>query len=327
MAHVTVVGTGGTIASTSTDTEAETGATPTLSGADLVEAVPDLAAHATLSVEEVAQVPSFDMDFGTVTAVAEAVERAVGDGADGVVVTHGTDTMEESAYLLDSTLGLDAPVVFTGAQRRPDQVSPDGPSNLLTAVRAAVHDRLAGAGGVYVAFNEELHAARDVTKTHTSALETFASPNTGPVATFRPGPVRFHREPGRRCTPVPVREPTARVEVVTTGIGVDSEPLERAVDAGVDGLVLEGTGLGNTTSALGDAVGRAVDAGVPVVLTSRCGAGGVAPVYGTPGGGATLADHGALSGGDLPAQKARLTLALALTAADRVEDVAAYFPG
>jgi L-asparaginase len=325
MAHVTVLGTGGTIASTSK----ESGATPELSGADLVDAVPDLEQSATLSVEEVAQVPSFDMDFATVAQVGRAAERAVDDGADGVVVTHGTDTMEESAYLLDSTLDLDAPVVFTGAQRRPDQVSPDGPSNLLTAVRAAVHDRISSRGGVYVAFDEELHAARDVTKTHTSALATFASPNAGPVATFRPGPVRFYRDPGRRCVHVPVREPTARVEVVTTGIGVDAEAVERALDADVDGLVLEGTGLGNTTSALGDAVGRAVGRGVPVVVTSRCGAGGVAPVYGTPGGGATLADHGAIPGGDLPAQKARLTLALALTAVDDpgdAEAVASYFP-
>ncbi|WP_136591850.1 asparaginase [Salinigranum halophilum] len=321
MAHVTVLGTGGTIASTSKDT----GATPELSGADLVEAVPDLESYATLSVEQVAQVPSFDMDFSTVARVGEAAERAVDGGADGVVVTHGTDTMEESAYLLDSTLDVDAPVVFTGAQRRPDQVSPDGPSNLLTAVRAAVHDRLSGAGGVYIAFNEKLHAARDVTKTHTSALETFASPNTGPVASFHPGDVRFYREPGRRCVRVPVREPTARVEVVTTGVGVDAAAIDRALAAGVDGLVLEGTGLGNTTSALGDAVGRAVETGVPVVVTSRCGAGAVAPVYGTPGGGATLADHGALFGGDLPPQKARLTLALALTAADTVEDVEPYF--
>jgi L-asparaginase len=117
--------------------------------------------------------------------------------------------------------------------------------------------------------------------------------------------------------------------VVTTGISVDAAAIDRALDAGVDGLVLEGTGLGNTTSALGDAVGRAVDAGVPVVVTSRCGAGGVAPVYGTPGGGATLADHGAISGGDLSAQKARLTLALALTAVEQVDDadaVAAFFP-
>lgn len=325
MAHVTVLGTGGTIASTSK----ESGATPELSGEDLVDAVPALETYATLSVREVAQVPSFDMDFSTVARVGEAAERAIDDGADGVVVTHGTDTMEESAYLLDSTVDLDAPVVFTGAQRRPDQVSPDGPSNLLTAVRAAAHDRLSGEGGVYVAFNEELHAARDVTKTHTSALETFASPNSGPVATFPPDGARFYREPGRRCSHVPVREPTARVEVVTTGIGVDAQALDRALDAGVDGLVLEGTGLGNTTSALGDAVGRAVDAGVPIVVTSRCGAGGVAPVYGTPGGGATLADHGAISGGDLPAQKARITLALALTAVDRVETVeavASYFP-
>lgn len=321
MADIRVIGTGGTIAST----DKESGATPELSGSDLIEAVPELESYATVTAEEVAQVPSFDMDFETVATIGQAAEDAIADGADGVVVTHGTDTMEESAYLLDSTLDPDlaGPVVFTGAQRRSDQVSPDGASNLLTAVRAAAHQAVSS--GVYIAFNEELHAARDVTKTHTSALETFASPNTGPVASFGPGGPRFFREPKRRAVHVPVREPTARVEVVTSGVGVDAAGIDRALSAGVDGIVLDGTGLGNTTSALGNAAGDAVDAGVPVVVTSRCGAGAVAPVYGTPGGGATLADHGVIAGGDLPAQKARLTLALALTAVDDTTAVDSYF--
>ncbi|MFC4360481.1 asparaginase [Halobium salinum] len=325
--QVTVLSTGGTIAST----ESEAGATPKMGGEELVAAVPEIEEYASLTVEQVAQRPSFDMDFETLGTLHDAALDAADAGADGVVVTHGTDTMEESAYALDLLLDLPVPVVFTGAQRRPDQVSPDGPANLLAAVRAAAHERLAGEGGVYLAFNETLHAARDVTKTHTSRLETFASPDAGPVAHVDGNGVRFTRPPGSHTAALPIDgegfETTATldVEMVKTGAGVDGRQVRRALDAGVDGLVVEGTGLGNVTAALGDAVADAVDAGVPVVVTSRCLAGRVAPQYGTGGGGATLASHGALPGDDLPAHKARIRLLLALAVADEAEDVSRFF--
>lgn len=229
---------------------------------------------------------------------------------DGVVITHGTDTMEESAYYLDLILNLDAPVVFTGAQRRPDEVSPDGPSNFLTAVRAASHEQFRDTGGTYIAFDEEVHAARDVTKGHTSTLSAFVSPDKCPVARFTREGMRIHREPGSRSISVGVTETSADVTMVKSGAGVGAQPLREAIERGVDGVVVEGTGLGNTTSALGDAVGDAVEAGVSVVITSRCQGGSVAPVYGTPGGGETLRSHGVIAGGDLPAHKARLKLML-----------------
>ncbi|KAB1185465.1 MULTISPECIES: asparaginase [Haloferax] len=318
---IVVLSTGGTIASTSGDG----GATPQKRGAELVEAVPELENYANLTVEEVAQRPSFDMDFETITALREAVVDAVDAGAAGIVVTHGTDTMEESAYALDLTLDVDAPVVFTGAQRRPDEISSDGPANLLTAVRFAAHEQLTGVDGVYIAFDEELHAARDVTKQHTSKLDTFGSPDKGPVAVTTRDGVRFFRAPGSRSVDIPVTEPAASVEMVKSGVGVGAEQVERAVDAGVDGLVVEGTGLGNVTSALGDTIADAIDAGVTVVVTSRCGAGSVSGVYGTGGGGATLAKHGVVSGGDLPAQKARLKLVYALSVVDDDESVREFF--
>jgi L-asparaginase len=142
--------------------------------------------------------------------MAKRTRTAVNDGADGVVITHGTDTMEKSAYYLDLVLDLDAPVVFTGAQRRSDEVSPDGLSNLLTAVRAASHGRFRGAGGVYIAFDVELHAARDVTKEHTSNLSAFVSPDKCPVVRLTRESVRVHREPeaGRHQLESPQHRPT-----------------------------------------------------------------------------------------------------------------------
>jgi L-asparaginase len=316
---VTLIGTGGTIAST----EGEGGAVPSERGSELLAAVPDVESYADVEVRDALQTPSFDMGFEDLATVAAVTREAVADGAGGVVVTHGTDTMEETAYYLDLVLDLEAPVVLTGAQRRPDEPSPDGPSNLLTAVRAASHERLTGAGGVYVALDEELHAARDVTKGHTSALSAFVSPEAGPVARVDREAMRFFREPGSRSGSVSVTETDAAVAIVTSGVGVGADAVERARASGVDGLVVEATGLGNVSAPLGDAIGAAIEDGLPVVLTSRCRAGAVAPVYGTPGGGETLADHGVVDGRDLPAQKARLKLALVLAsldAADRDSD-------
>lgn len=304
MTRVHVLSTGGTIASTA----GEAGATPSLSGEELLQAAPDIAEHAEVTVEEVARRPGFDMDLETMAAVRERA-AAVADDAAGVVVTHGTDTIAETAAFLEMALS-GVPAVVTGAQRRPDETSADGPANLRTAVRAAAHPRVED--GAYVAFNDELHAARDVRKAHTHRLDAFRSPDSGPVATLQRETVRFHREPRRRSVQLPEAGVGADVEVVVSGAGVGDRQLRGALDGGVDGLVLAGTGLGNATSALGDAVGAAIDRGVPVVVTSRCHAGGTGAVYGTAGGGVTLREHGAIDGDDLAPWTARVKLVLAL---------------
>lgn len=318
---MTALGTGGTIASTAD----EDGATPELTTEELLEAVPDVERYANVRAKQVAQTPSFDMDFGTLDAVRRAVRDATEGGADGVVIPHGTDTMEDSAYYLDSTLDVDAPVVLTGAQRRPDELGADGPANLSTAVRVASHDVFRGAGGVYVAFDEEVHAARDVTKVHTSRLDAFASPGKGPVATEDRREVRVHREPGSRSPTVATGPPSASVPTVQSGVGVDGRVIEWAVEDGVEGLVVEGTGLGNTTAAIGEAIADAVAEGVPVVVTSRCVAGATASVYGTPGGGETLRERGAIHAGDLTTGKTRIKLLLVLEETTDPDEIRRHF--
>jgi L-asparaginase len=324
--RVHVVATGGTIASTPD----EEGAAPSLGGAALLESVPDLSALADLSVESVSKVPGFDVGFEVMATVAERARAAVDEGADAIVVTHGTDTMAETAYFLDLTCSLPVPVVVTGAQRRLDEPSSDAPANLLAAVRAATHSRVTE--GVFLAFDDELHAARDVRKVHSHKLAAFASPNDGPVATLTRAGVRFHREPRSESVYLPVADedepieaPDARVELVVSAAGVDGTQVERAVEDDADGLVVAGTGLGNATSDLGEAIVDAIEEGVPVVLTSRCGAGTTGAVYGTAGGGKTLQDAGAIPGGDLAPWKGRVKLALALDAVDDGESVAEYF--
>ena len=311
--RVAVVACGGTIASEPDDG----GAAPAKTGDDLVAAVPDVERYATVSAREVCSQPGFDVRWRDVLATAAAAREAVADGADGVVVTHGTDTLADTAFALDLLTDLDAPVVVTGAQRRLDEASSDAPANLTLAVRAAADERFAP--GVGVAFDDELHAARDVVKAHSNALSTMSSPGTGPVATFTRAGSRLVRDPRRGVGVDPLADAVGgaadvpEVPVVHSGTGVGADAVERAVDAGVGGLVVEGTGLGNATAAIGDAVADALPE-TPVVVAGRPPAGPTEPVYGTPGGAVTLADHGVTFAGPLPASKARIALALGLAA-------------
>lgn len=317
MPDVRVVSTGGTIASTSS--EDDDGKRPSVSGDDLVESVPEITDYAAIEVDDVCQVSGFQMNFEYAGRIVDAVERADAEGADAVVVTHGTDTMAESAYYCSLAAETDLPIVFTGAQRPFDQVGTDGPSNLLAAVRAAVHDRFRAAGGSYLAFNDTVHAARWVVKSHTSRLETFQSPDVGPVAELTPNGYRFFGDPDDDVDRIPGAriDPDVRVEIVTSASGVDGRQVDRALTDGVDAFVLAGTGLGNACTDLGRALENAIDDGVPVVLTSRCHAGAAAGLYGGPGGAETLLAAGAIAGGDLPSWKARIKTALVLSATDK----------
>ena len=305
--RVRVLAAGGTIASE----PGEGGAAPAKAGEELVERVPELGEYADVSAESVASRPGFDVDFATVTALANAAARAADDGADGVVVTHGTDTLADTAFALAVGTDLGVPVVVTGSQRRFDEPGSDAPANLLTAVRAAADDRFAP--GVAVAFDDELHPARDAVKRHTNALSTFGSPGKGPAATFTRAGVDVHRplRPPDVSLPLSADADGVSVPLVSSGTGVGAGAVERALSGGADGLVVEGTGLGNVTGELGDALRAAVDS-VPVVVGTRCHAGPTEPVYGTRGGGVTLAEAGVLFAGDLPVHKTRLALRLAL---------------
>ncbi|UHQ98600.1 asparaginase (plasmid) [Natrinema zhouii] len=320
--NVTLLSTGGTIASTGEDS----GARPTQTGDQLLEAVPELESYAELSIEDVAQVPSYEIDGETLETIGERVRELDDDPAvDAAVVTHGTDTMEETAYYLDVTVQPDIPVFLTGAQRRPDEVSSDGPSNLLAAVRASSSFAALDAGGTFVAFNEQVHSARAVTKVHTSALGAFQSRNAGPVATVDRSGVAVHQPPHSETRPIDATSLEATVFTVTSGSAATGELVAAALERDADGLVVEATGLGNVTAGLADAVREAIETDVPVVVTSRCLEGRVMPVYGSDGGGDRLREYGAIFADDLSAQQARLRLTLALEAFDDTATVREAF--
>lgn len=235
----------------------------------------------------------------------------------GVIVTHGTDTMEETAYFLDLTVPGDRPVIVTGAMRPSDMAGADGPANLTSSVRVASDARARGRGAMVV-MDDRVFAARDVTKTNSTRVETFQAPERGPIAIVEPEGVVYHRPSANRATPVfdisGVRE-LPRVDIVYSYAGADSVPIDAAVAAGAKGIVVAGVGRGNVAPAQGPALRRARERGVVIVVTTRTSSGGV-PVR---------RNDGMIGSGDLNAQKARVLLTLALSRTSDSADVARIF--
>ncbi|WP_337309422.1 asparaginase [Candidatus Aeolococcus gillhamiae] len=325
MTRVVVFTTGGTIASRY-DADVD-GFVPVVSGDDLVAAVPGVQVAAEVEVVELANVSS---TFLTPTLVFEwcrtVGKRLADPEVCGVVVTHGTDTLEESAYLFDLVLDTHKPIVFTGAMRTSSELISDGPRNILTSVRVAADPEAAGLG-VLVVLNEEIHAARDVTKTHAEALDAFQSPNLGPLGRISRGwgedHIRLYRAP--RC-----REhiTTDRIEpavaYVKTVMGTDSLMIDAAVTAGARGMVIEAFGGGEVTPFMADGIDRARRAGVEVAVCSRALRGRPLDLYAEIGEGKWLRDHGVHFSDSLTGPKTRIKLMLALGAADPA-DVGQYF--
>ncbi|WP_395699333.1 asparaginase [Aquabacterium sp.] len=273
---VVILGTGGTIAGTATNPSDNVGYTAAQRGvADLVAAVPALQGQA-LETEQVAQLDSKDMDHATWQRLAQrAAHHLARPEVCGVVVTHGTDTMEETAWFLQRVLGPDKPLVLTGAMRPATALQTDGPQNILDAITVA---REPAACGVVVVFAGQVHAAQDVRKLHTYRLDAFGSGDAGPIARVEEGRLRRHRTwpvgSGLGLARIAF-EPASwpRVEVVTSHAGASGRLVDALVADGVDGLVVAATGNGSLHQALELALRRAATAGIPVMRCTRCASG------------------------------------------------------
>jgi L-asparaginase len=304
---VVVVLTGGTI---TMRPEPGTGKlVPVLSGAELVETLgwPDAPP---LELDDFVSVPSFDVHGELALSLARrVVGHAARPGTRGVVVPHGTDTMEESVYLVDLLSDSDTPVVFTGAQRGADEPDADGPRNLRAAIRLAASEDARGLGALVV-FAGEIHSARDVRKVHTSAVRAFDSPGYGPIGHVDGDVVSLRRSP-LRAAALPLPERLAKVDLHRLYAGSDGRFVRHSLATGAEALVLEGTGRGNANEEVVEAVREASAQDTPVVVCSRCVTGRVEPVYGR-GGGRDLEEAGALFAGDLAGPKVRVLLQIAL---------------
>jgi len=307
---VALIATGGTIAMKIDPVKKAP--VPAISGEDLLATVPDVAKYAKVEVNNVSNVPSDYMDPARWVQLTKVVQGTLArPDVAGVIVSHGTDTLEETAWWLDLTVQSDKPVVLIGAQRNASEPDFDGPHNLLGAVRIAV-DPQARAKGVMLAMNSQINAARDVTKTHTSSVETFKSGDFGFIGIVDPDRVTFTRTPLRREFIALRSDTMPEVEIVSMYGGADGRLLRSAVDNGAKGIVVQALGWGNMNIPMFSAVKYALSKNVPVVISTRVPNGRVLPNYGFEGGGKTLADAGAVMADDLSPAKARILLMLLL---------------
>lgn len=320
--RVAVIAMGGTIAMTP---DAGGGVVPTLTADDIVAAVPGLAELAVeITARTLYALPSASITFGHLRELVEVIRAEIAGGVAGVVVTQGTDTIEETAFFLDLTVPGDTPVVVTGAMRHPSLAGPDGPANLLAGIRVAAGPAARGLGTLVV-FADEVHAARLVRKTHTASTGAFVSPGFGPLGLVVEGVPRLLTAPGtRNCVRIGPDLTRVRVGVVPMALGDDGELLRR-VGAGFDGLVLAGVGAGHVPESVVPVVAE-VAVRVPVVLASRAGAGAMLTrTYSYPGSELDLIGRGLVPSGFLDPYKARILLHLLLAANATRAEIAETF--
>ena len=320
---VAVFSLGGTIASTG---PAGSGVTPRLGAQELVDAVPQLRDVARLEAVAFRQVSSGDLTLADLVALAAAIDERLAAGCAGVVVTQGTDTIEETSFALDLLVRSARPVVVTGAMRNPTEAGADGPANLLAAVRVAAAPQAAGLGTLVV-LGDAIHAARFVRKTHTSSPSAFRSGTAGPVGWVVEGRVRIglrvpelpHVVPGLRGATVPP------VALLTCSLGDDARLFGQVRAVGYAGAVVQALGGGHVPSAVVPAL-EELAGEIPVVLASRAGAGELfTSTYGFPGSERDLLARGLIPTGFLDGPKARVLLSLLLAGGAATDTVRAAF--
>ena len=319
---IVILFTGGTIAMRN-DSSAR-GNTLALTGSDIVKATTGIDSTSEVETEDWGHFPGPHMTIARMWALRSRIaEHLAREEVRGVVVTHGTDTLEESAYVAARSLGTGKPVVFTGAMRTQSDLGWDGPANLFEAVHVAASPASVGQG-VMVVLSGQIFTAIDVTKSNTQLLDAFESPGLGPIGYLDEGEVIFRRElPPTIPQIIPV-EPATPVDVFFAAAGCDSRLLD-AVRAESRGAVIAAMGRGNVPPEMVPGIGRYIADGKPVVITSRTGGGRVGHTYAYPGGGRTLEDMGAILAGSRRPQQARIDLMLALGAGATDGELRALF--
>lgn len=314
--RVLILATGGTIAGKADPRSAIGYDAGSATGQQLVEAVPGVDRLAHLQVEQISNIPSQDMNHKVWFRLVDRINAAFAHHeADAVVITHGTDTMEETAFFLDTVLHHEQPVVMTGSMRPGSAISADGPANIYEAVKVAAHPQSRGRG-VLVVLNDTIHAAHWVSKADTTALQTFVSRNAGPVGIVDPAAVRFYGPARARLSlPLSAGAELPPVDVIYAHADMDGRQIDEAIRAGVKGLVIAGMGDGNVSAPAMQALDRAVKAGLVIVRSSHVGDGFV-------NRNVEVDDdaHHFVTSYDLNPQKARLLLQILL--AGGVQDVA-----
>ncbi|MDR3540097.1 MAG: asparaginase [Desulfosporosinus sp.] len=309
MEKVLLIATGGTIAMRKDEAGK---VVPAVSGLELIQNLPELAQEANWEICDFSNVASCNIDPEHMKRLAREVEQHFLDDPllKGIIITHGTDTLEETAYFLDVAIIDPRPVILTASQRDASESDSDGPRNLHNAMRIALDPRAVNRG-VVIALNEEIHAARDVRKLHTSHVDAFHSGDIGALGSIDTGEVIWHRK-AEHTIKLGVPKTLANVTICKAYTGMPACILRALVQEETEALVIEAFGRGNLPPQLMREISDIVEKGIPVIITSRCLFGRTAPVYGYPGGGADLERVGAWFSTDLSTEKVRLFLSNAL---------------
>lgn len=319
---VAIVFTGGTISMT---VDEKIGAAiPSLSGEQIMSMVTNIDKLANIEVINFAEIPGPHMTPEKMMELKHVVKGLL-DREDlcGVIVTHGTDSLEETAYFLDLTVNTDKVLVITGAMKSSDELGYDGASNLAAAVCTAISDKAKGKGGLLV-MNNEVNLASEATKTNTMTLDTFKSLSYGPLGIIDGNELILSRNIVYRQN-IETDKVESNVDLIKACAGMDDRLIKLCVDSGSKGLVIEAMGRGNIPPRMYEGVKYAREKGIPVVIVSRCHTGRVFDSYGYLGSGRDLRNIGCIFGGDLPGQKARIKLMLSLGKTNDLKEIKDYF--
>lgn len=319
---VAIVFTGGTISMTVDDKIGA--AIPTLSGEQIMSMVTNIDKVADVEVFNFDEIPGPHMTPERIMELKHYINNLlIKDDIDGVVITHGTDSLEETAYFLDLTITSDKPVIVTGAMRSSSELGYDGPSNLSAAVCTAISKDAIGKG-VLIVLNNEVLLASEATKTSTLSLDTFQSISGGPLGIIDCNELVLYKHSTKRSI-IDTDIVKSKIALIKSGIGMDEEFIKFATDSGCHGIVIEAMGRGNIPPNMYEGVKYARENNIPVVIVSRCHCGRVFDSYGYLGSGKDLRNLGCIFGGDLPGQKARIKLMLALGKTNNLDEIKDFF--
>jgi L-asparaginase len=319
---VLILFTGGTI-SMKRD-EVTRASIPAFNGSEILDMTPGIRKLANIEYIDFGMIPGPHMTPHKMYEISQVITKKIQvENFDGVVVTHGTDSLEETAFLVDLTYPLKKPVIFVGAMRSSSDLGWDGPGNLIDALYTVTNDS-AYNRGVLVVMNGQIHSASQVTKTHTNTLNAFESPNFGPVGFVDNNKSYFYHDYTKRQY-IKVNRIEDKVDLIKCAAGMDDEWIRFSVNRGAKGIVIEGMGRGNVPPAMMLGIQFAIEKQIPVVLTSRCLMGRVLDSYGYPGAGKELTKMGVIMADNLPGHKARIKLMVALGRVKKVEDVKIVF--
>lgn len=309
--NILIVFTGGTF-SMKIDKKKSGGAVPRYSGKELLKKIPDVGNLAKISFFDFGKYPGPHVTPEIMIQLSKQLKKKLAEKKyDGIVITHGTDTLEETAYLIDLTIKTKIPIVFTGSMKNSSEPDWDGPKNLIDSIQVCLNENSRGMGTL-VCMHGEVNAASEVTKIFSNEFETFQSLDFGSLGFILKDRVVYNRLP-RFLEIIDTNKINPNVDLLTVYAGMDEKFFKHSADSGVDGLVIEALGIGNVPPAAFKGVEYVVKKNIPIVLVSRCPAGETDYIYSYPGAGKHLHNLGVIFTDYLNGQKARIKLMLALS--------------